>query len=347
MERRPFGAASDGRAVDEIILDNGTLRCSLLTYGAALRGLVVQGSAGQVDVVLGFDSMEAYELQDKFMGAVVGRYANRIAGGRFTLDGQEYVLARNDGENHLHGGPGGFFSKFWEAVPCGKHGVTFSCESGDMEEGYPGRLRVSVTYRLEGEALHLSYRAVTDRTTLCNLTSHAYFNLNGHNAGEAMEQILTLHAGHYTPVGPGSIPTGEIAPVEGTPMDFRTPAAIGARIDQSFRQLELCSGYDHNWVVDGEAGLLRPAAVLESIRTGVRMEVETTLPGIQFYAGNYMAGCPAGKGGARYSRRDAVCLETQFFPDTPNHPSFPQCFLRPGEAWEHETVFRFSRGVEL
>lgn len=343
MERRPFGAARDGRAVDEIILDNGTLRCSLLTYGAALRGLVVQGPAGPVDVVLGFDSMEAYELQDKFMGAVVGRYANRIAGGRFTLDGQEYVLARNDGENHLHGGPGGFFSKVWEAAPCGEHGVTFSCESGDMEEGYPGRLRVSVTYRLEGEALHLSYRAVTERTTICNLTNHTYFNLNGHDAGGAMEQILTLHAGHYTPVGPGSIPTGEIAPVEGTPMDFRTPAVIGARIDQSFRQLELCSGYDHNWVVDGETGVLRPAAILESTRTGVRMEVETTLPGIQFYAGNYMAGCPAGKSGARYGRRDAVCLETQFFPDTPNQSAFPQCLLQPGEAWEHETVFRFSR----
>lgn len=347
MEIRRFGTTRDGRGVDEIILDNGTLRCSLLTYGAALRGLVVQGSAGPVDVALGFDSMEDYEAQDKFMGAVVGRYANRITGGRFTLDGQEYVLARNDGENHLHGGPGGFFSKVWRAEPCGEHGVTFSCESEDMEEGYPGRLRVPVTYCLEGEALHLSCRAVTDRTTLCNLTNHAYFNLNGHDAGGAMEQILTLHAGRYTPVGPGSIPTGEIAPVEGTPMDFRNPAAIGARIDQPFHQLELCSGYDHNWVVDGEAGALRPAAVLESTKSGVRMEVETTLPGIQFYAGNYMAGCPAGKGGAKYDRRDAVCLETQFFPDTPNHPGFPQCVLQPGEAWEHKTVFRFSRAVEF
>lgn len=343
MERIPFGTACDGRAVDEIILDNGTLRCSFLTYGAALRGLAVPGAAGPVDVALGFDSVEAYETQDKFMGAMVGRYANRIAGGRFTLDGQEYVLARNDGENHLHGGPGGFFAKVWEAASCGEHGVTFSCESEDMEEGYPGRLSVSVTCRLEGEALHLSYRAVTDRTTVCNLTNHAYFNLNGHDTGGAMEQLLMLHAGYYTPVGPGSIPTGKIALVEDTPMDFRTPAVIGARIDQAFQQLELCCGYDHNWVVDGEAGLLRPAAVLESVKTGVRMEVETTLPGIQFYAGNYMDGCPVGKGGARYGRRDAVCLETQFFPDTPNHPNFPQCVLRPGEVWSHETVFRFSR----
>lgn len=342
MERKPFGMTRGGRAVDEIILDNGTLRCSLLTYGATLRSLTVPGAAGLVDVVLGFDSIEAYEAQDKFMGAVVGRYANRIAGGRFTLEGREYTLARNDGENHLHGGPGGLFSKVWRAEPCGEQGVTFSCESGDMEEGYPGRLSVSVTYQPEGGALRLSYRAVTDRTTICNLTNHAYFNLNGHDAGGAMEQYLTLCSGYYTPVGPGSIPAGDIVPVEGTPMDFRTPTVIGARIDQPFHQLELCSGYDHNWAVDGETGVLRPAAVLEGTRTGVRMEVETTLPGIQFYTGNYLTGCPSGKGGAKYGHRDAVCLETQFFPDTPNHPEFPQCVLRPGETWEHETVFRFS-----
>ena len=342
MERTPFGAARDGRAVDEIILDNGILRCSLLTYGAALRGLVAQGRRGPVDTVLGFDRMDDYEAQDQFMGAVVGRYANRIAGGRFTLDGQSYILARNDGENHLHGGPAGFFSKVWKVEPWGKYGAAFSCESGDMEEGYPGRLKVSVTYCLEGGALRLSYWAAADRATICNLTNHAYFNLNGHNAGGAMDQLLTLHASRYTPVGPGSIPTGVIAPVEGTPMDFRSPAAIGARIGQPFRQLELCSGYDHNWVVEGDPGTLRPAAVLEGAESGIRMEVETTLPGIQFYAGNYMAGCPAGKGGAEYGRRDAVCLETQFFPDTPNRPEFPQCVLRPGEAWEHETVFRFS-----
>lgn len=343
METRVFGVTRGGRAVDEIILRNEKIRCSLLTYGAALRGLAVRGRDGVTDVVLGFDTMEAYKTQDKFMGAVVGRYANRIAGGKFTLEGQDCILDRNDGENHLHGGPGGFFSKVWRAEPCGETCVMFSCESEDMEEGYPGRLSVSVTCRLEGGALHLSYRAVTDRTTVCNLTNHAYFNLNGHDAGGAMEQLLMLHAGHYTPVGPGSIPTGEVALVEGTPMDFRTPAVIGARIGQAFQQLELCCGYDHNWVVDGEAGLLRPAAVLESVKTGVRMEMETTLPGIQFYAGNYMDGCPVGKGGARYGRRDAVCLETQFFPDTPNHPNFPQCVLRSGEVWSHETVFHFSR----
>ena len=341
MERRPFGTTRDGRAVEEILLDNGVLRCSLLTYGAALRGLWVNTPRGPVDVALGFDTVEAYEAQDKFMGAIVGRYANRIAGGRFSLEGRECVLARNDGENHLHGGPAGFFSKVWQAEETGADGVTFSCESPDMEEGFPGHLTVSVTYRLEGGALRLIYRAESGGVTVCNLTNHGYFNLSGHDAGGAMDQVLTLRAGRYTPVVPGSIPTGELAPVEGTPMDFRTPHVIGERIGAPFRQLELCGGYDHNWVVDGESGTLRPAALLESRSTGVRMAVETTLPGIQFYSGNYMDGCPAGKGGAAYAKRDAVCLETQFFPDSPNHPNFPSCVLRPGETWAHETVFRF------
>lgn len=341
MDVRPFGVTRDGQSVDEIVLDNGVLRCSLITYGAALRGLTVQGREGPVDVALGFDTVEAYETQDKFMGAVAGRYANRIADARFTLDGQTYPLAPNDGENSLHGGPTGFATRVWRAEAAGDHGVTFSRESPDMEEGFPGRLQVSVTYRLEGSALHLLYRAVTDRPTVCNLTNHTYFNLNGHNAGGTMDQVLTLHAAAYTPVAPGSIPTGEIAPVGGTPMDFRTPRAIGERIDAPFRQLELCGGYDHNWVLDGQMGVLRPAALLESPRTGIRMAVETTLPGVQFYAGNYVDGCPAGKGGAHYGRRDGVCLETQFYPDTPNHPAFPSCVLRPGETWAHETVFRF------
>ncbi|MCI8810220.1 MAG: galactose mutarotase [Oscillibacter sp.] len=342
MKRKPFGVTRDGRTVEEIVLGNGKIQCSLLTYGASLRGLVVPGATGPVDIALGFDSMEAYEAQDKFMGAVVGRYANRIAGGRFTLNGQNYTLTRNDGENHLHGGPTGFFSKVWKVDFCGEKSVTFSCEAENMEEGYPGRLSVSVTYQLEDSELRLSYRAAADQATICNLTNHAYFNLNGHDAGGAMEQLLTLYASRYVPVKPGSIPTGEIALVEGTPMDFRTPTIIGARIDQPFRQLELCSGYDHNWIIDGASGAMRPAAMLESARSGIRMEVKTTLPGIQFYAGNYMANCPVGKGGAKYGRRDAVCLETQFFPDTPNHPEFPQCVLRPGEVWEHETVLRFS-----
>lgn len=343
MERRSFGTTRDGRAVEEIILDNGFLRCSLLTYGAALRCLWVPAIAGEVDVVLGYDTLRAYESQDKYLGALVGRYANRIAGGRFTLEGQMYTLAQNDGANHLHGGPGGFAGKVWRAEEAGEHAVIFTCESPDGEEGYPGALKAAVTYALEGKSLHLRYWARTDRTTVCNLTSHAYFNLHGHDAGGAMEQTLTLRASRYTPVVPGSIPTGEIAAVEGTPMDFRTPHVIGERIDAPFRQLELCGGYDHNWVVDGEAGVLRPAAVLESGRTGVRMSVETTLPGVQFYAGNFLAGCPAGKGGAVYGNRDGVCLETQFFPDSPNHPAFPSCVLRPGEVWAHETVFRFNR----
>lgn len=341
METSAFGTTRDGRIVEEIILDNGMLRCALLTYGATLRSLEVTTPGGNVDVVLGYDTLEAYESQDKYLGALVGRYANRIAEGRFTLEGRTYTLAKNDGRNHLHGGPRGFSGKVWQAEAAGEHAVTFTCESPDGEEGYPGRLKAAVTYTLEGKALRLRYWAGTDKTTVCNLTNHAYFNLHGHNAGGAMEQTLTLCAARYTPVVPGSIPTGELADVEGTPMDFRAPHVIGGRIDTPFRQLELCGGYDHNWVVDGAPGTLRPAAVLESGRTGIRMQVETTLPGVQFYAGNFLGGCPVGKGGAVYGNRDGVCLETQFFPDTPNQPAFPSCVLRPGEAWDHETVFRF------
>lgn len=341
MEVSPFGVTSDGRQVDQITLDNGILRCCILTYGATLTNLFVPGRDGQpVDVVLGFDQVQTYQEQDKYLGAVVGRYANRIAKGRFTLNGQEYTLACNNGENHLHGGPTGFSTQIWQAQPC-ENGVTFTYESQDMEEGFPGRLTAQVTYQLVGRELRLHYQAASDRDTVCNLTNHAYFNLSGHDAGGAMDQILTLHAQSYTPVIPGSIPTGEIAPVEGTPMDFRTPTPIGVRIDADFEQLQLCGGYDHNWVVDGPVGQLRPTARLESPVSGISMEVETTLPGVQFYAGNYLDGCPTGKGGARYGKRDGVCLETQFFPDSPNHPQFPQCVLRPGQVWDHTTVFRF------
>lgn len=349
MEIRPFGKTHDGLAVEEIILDNQQLRCSILTYGATLRGLTVPGVAGPVDVVLGFDYISDYETQDKFMGAIVGRYANRIANGCFSLDHQTYQLACNDGENHLHGGPTGFFSRIWtpEACPdCPDHqdAVRLSYESADLEEGFPGHLSVSVTYRLENHTLILDYSAKTDRSTICNLTSHAYFNLNGHQDinRSAMEQILTLYSSFYTPVKPGSIPTGILDPVSGTPMDFRKPTVIGSRIDDNFPQLKLCAGYDHNWVIDGTPNTLRPAALLESPKTGICMEVQTTLPGIQFYSGNYMAGCPVGKNGALYGHRDAVCLETQFFPDTPNHSNFPSCILRPGEIWKHTTCFRFN-----
>lgn len=342
MERRSFGFTRDKQPVDILTLDNGQLRCSVLTYGAALAALSVPAADGsQIDVALGFDSMEDYQTQDKFVGAIVGRYANRIAGGRFSLEGKTYTLALNDGENHLHGGPTGFANRVWTAEEC-PDGVCLHYESKDGEEGYPGALSASIIYRLEGSSLILHYQAAADRTTVCNLTSHAYWNLNGQGSGSAMGHTLTLFADRYTPVVPGSIPTGAVDPVEGTPLDFRTPRVIGERVDEPFRQLELCGGYDHNWVINGPTGTLRPAARLEGDKSGVILDLETTLPGVQFYSSNYLDGCPAGKGGARYARRDAVCLETQFYPDSPNHPDFPSCVLRPGETWDHTTVLRFS-----
>ena len=242
MERRSFGFTRDKQPVDILTLDNGQLRCSVLTYGATLAALSVPTADGRrVDVALGFDSMEAYQEQDKFMGAIVGRYANRIAGGRFSLEGKTYTLALNDGENHLHGGPTGFANRGWTAEEC-PGGVCLRYNSKDGEEGYPGALSASITYRLEGSSLILHYQAAADRTTVCNLTSHAYWNLNGQGSGSAMGHTLTLFADRYTPVVPGSIPTGALDAVEGTPMDFRTPRVIGERVDEPFRQLELCGG---------------------------------------------------------------------------------------------------------
>lgn len=237
MQRKPFGQTRDGQAVEIITLDNGQLSCTFLTYGATLVSLNVPDKEGKtVDVALGYDTLDAYESQDKYLGATVGRYANRIAAGRFTLDGVEYTLAVNDGDNHLHGGPTGFSTRVWQAdeVP---NGVRFTYHSQDMEEGFPGTLTAQVTYSLDGNALVAHYQATTDRPTVCNLTNHTYFNLNGHNSGTVLDHTLVLHAAHYTPVVPGSIPTGKIEEVAGTPMDFLYPHTIGQRIDRLFPQL--------------------------------------------------------------------------------------------------------------
>lgn len=343
MERKFFGETPDGRRVDLIVLDSGPARCGVLTYGGTLQFLEVPDRAGQpTDVALGFDGLEGYLGQDKFIGALVGRYANRIGGSTFTLEGVRYRLRANEGENHIHGGGEGFDKKLWEAreIP---QGVRLSLTSPHMEEGYPGRLEVSVSYLLHGTTLTIRFEAASDRDTVCNLTSHAYFNLKGQGRGKVTDHELKLFASNYTPVADSaSIPTGELAPVEGTPMDFRAPRLIGERIDQDFPQLRFGSGYDHNWAVDGSTGILRPAAQAYSAESGIAMEVDTTLPGIQFYAGNFLEGCPAGKGGAVYGNREGFCLETQFYPDSPNRPGFPQPLLRAGEKYDHTTVFRFS-----
>ncbi len=333
----------DGTQVDKLTLRGGTMSCEIITYGGAVRSLMVPDRDGNpVDVVLGFDTLDDYRAQDKYIGALVGRYANRIGGAKFTLNGVEYPLAANNGENALHGGLAGFDKQVWTVEAQTDNSVTLSLTSPDGQEGYPGTLKVRVTYTLGCGALSIDYRAVSDRDTVCNLTNHCYFNLSGHDSGSVESQDIRLNASRYTPIVPGSIPTGEIAPVDGTFMDLRHVQPIGACIDEDFDQLAMAGGWDHNWVIDGWDGKLRPAAWAWSPDTCIVMETFTTMPGVQFYAGNYLDGCPAGKGGAPYGKRCGFCLETQFFPDTPNWPEFPSCVLRAGEEYHSTTIYRFS-----
>ena len=340
----PFGVMPDGTAVELYVLTAGALSCNIITFGGSLQSLRVPDRTGRpVDVLLGFDTLEPYRTHGKSLGALVGRYANRIGGARFTLDGQTCQLAaNNNGVNHLHGGLVGFNQRVWTVEEAAEDRLTLSLFSPDGEEGYPGDLTVRVTYALTEEGLTIRYRAECGRSTVCNLTNHAYFNLSGHDSGPVLDQVIQLLADFYTPTDPLSIPTGEIAPVEGTPMDLRTPAPIGARIGEDFPQLLQAGGYDHNWIPNGRPGTLRPIARAFSETTGISMEVLSTLPGVQFYTGNYLDGCPAGKGGAPYANRWGFCLETQFYPDSPNHENFPSCVLRPGEVFDHTAAFRFS-----
>ena len=336
-----FGRLPDGRAVRQFTLTGGRISCDVLDYGATLRALRVPDRGGRLrDVVLGFDRMEDYLSQDSHHGATIGRFANRIGGAGFRLDGKDYPLAANDGRNHLHGGVYGFDRQLWTVTDASESGVTFSLLSPDGQEGYPGSLRVTVRYALDEGALTLEYRAETDKPTLCSLTNHAYFNLNGHADGEVLGHTVQIRADCYTPSDAGAIPTGEILPVDGTPMDLRRETPIGAQIDADFSQLQQAGGYDHNWVPNGSG--LREVAAARGERSGIRMRVFSTQPGLQFYTGNYLGGDPAGKGGAVYRRRCGFCLETQAFPDAPNKPQFPSAALRPGETYRQTTVYRFD-----
>ena len=347
-KRRIFGYMPDGTPVEEITLrSRGTrgevdLTCRIITYGAAVRSLEVSGQAGApVDVVLGFDTLEEYIAQDKYMGAIVGRYANRISGARFALDGIEYKLAANDGPNSLHGGNVGFDKQVWTVEELSDRKVTLSLVSPDGQEGYPGTMNVQVTYQLLDSVLSIKYEADCDQDTVCNLTNHTYFNLSGHGSGSVEKQHIKLLASRYTPIGPGSIPTGEIAAVGGTPMDLRTEQPIGAHIDAAFDQLTMAGGYDHNWVVDDWDVRLRPIALAWSPDTNIAMTAHTTLPGVQFYTGNYLDDGLRGKGGAVYNRRGGFCLETQFFPNGPNQDGFRSCVLWAGDKFLSRTTYRF------
>lgn len=333
----------DGSPVEQYTLRAGALSCDILTYGGALRALRVPDAAGApVDVLLGFDSLEDYRRQDKYMGALVGRYANRIGGASFSLNGQTFPLAANDGSNHLHGGDVGFDKQVWRAEMAGDNFLTLSLTSPDGQEGYPGTLHVQATYTLERNGLSILYLGECSRDTLCNLTNHAYFNLSGHASGPVGGQTIQIFASQYTPTDNGSIPTGEIAPVEGTSMDLRNPIRMDSQWDSDFPQLVQAGGFDHNWIIDGWDGALCPAARAWSPDTAIQMEVLTTLPGVQFYSGNYLDNCPAGKGSAPYAKRWGFCLETQCFPDSPHQPHFPSPILRTGERYASQTVYRFS-----
>lgn len=322
------------------------MEVEVLNYGAIIRALRVPDHAGNVDdVVLGFDCLSAYLRPHPYIGTVIGRYANRIGGARFVLDGRTYELTANDGLDHLHGGLKGFDKVLWEAAPFtngNEAGVRFTYVSPDGEEGYPGTLRATVTYTLaESNALVIDYEATTDKPTVVNLTQHTYFNLAGR--GDILNHELQIFADFYTPVDERLIPTGEICPVAGTPLDFRTPHRIGARIDAGHEQLRRSHGYDHNFVLrHTERGALELAARVYEPVTGRVMRVYTTEPGIQFYSGNCLDGSLTGKGGMVYSRHTGFCLETQHFPDAPNKTHFPSPVLRPGAIYRSRTVYAFD-----
>ena len=353
---QPFGMTHRGEAVSLYTLKNAHgMQAKVLDYGGIIVSLRVPDRNGRLDdVVLGFDSLGDYERGSPYFGAIIGRYGNRIARGRFTLDGRTYTLATNNGPNHLHGGVRGFDKVVWTAAQFERGdsvGLVLNYTSPDGEEGYPGTLRATVTYTLtDKNEFIFDYQATTDRPTPVNLTQHSYFNLAGDGKGDILGHVVTLNADRFTPVDSTLIPTGEIKSVAGTPFDFRTSTAIGARIDRNDEQLRYGRGYDHNFVLNkggrgGKGGIegdLTLAAHVYEPTTGRVMEISTTEPGLQFYSGNFLDGTLRGKHGVVYGHRSGFAMETQHFPDSPNRPAFPSTILRPGEEYRSRTIYRFG-----
>jgi aldose 1-epimerase len=350
-----FRDSADGQPISLYILRNkGNIQAAVTNYGARLVSLLVPDKDSVLtDVVVGYDSIGSYRHRpDTYFGAIVGRYGNRIGKARFTLEGKTYTLAKNNGPNTLHGGTKGFDAVVWTAKQTSDSSVELYYLSTDGEEGYPGNLQVKVTYTLtDGNGLRIDYSATTDKATVLNLTNHSYFNLNGQGNGTINDHLVQLFADHYTPVDSGLIPTGKIAPVAGTPLDFRTPMTIGSRIGAGNLQLKYGKGYDHNFILNplgganspaGPLGGLTPAAVVIGDHSGIMMKVFTDQPGVQFYTGNFMNGSNPIKGGKKDDYRTAFCLETQHYPDSPNEPSFPSTELKPGEVYLSRTVYQFS-----
>ena len=348
VTRAPFGTTKAGKPVESFTLKNANgIELTAISYGGIITSLKTPDNAGKfADIVLGFNDMAGYETPPPYFGAIIGRYGNRIAKGRFTIDGKEYKLATNNGPNHLHGGNVGFDKVIWKAEPiAGKNAIAFSYTSPDGDEGYPGALTMRVTYELtDKNELIVEYNATTTKTTPVNLTQHSYFNLAGEGNGDILGHELMLNADRYTPVSDALIPTGQLAPVQGTPFDFRKPTAIGARINNDDVQLKNGQGYDHNWVINRTGPGLQLAARVVEPKSGRTLEVSTTEPGIQFYAGNFLDGTLKGKSGKPYPKRSGFCLETQHYPDSPNQPSFPSTLLKPGQQYHSQTVFKFGVG---
>jgi aldose 1-epimerase len=340
-----FGTAR-GETVERYTLQNMRgMRVVILTYGGIIQSIEVPDRHGQLaNVALGFAEIDDYVARNPYFGALIGRFANRLAGARFTLDGTEYVLGANQEPNSLHGGLDGFDKRVWQVHSADARRLVLALDSPDGDQGYPGLLSVEVTYTLDDDddALRLDYRATTDRPTVLNLTNHSYFNLAGEGSGRIEDHVLTLHADAYTPIDASLIPTGAVEPVAGTPLDFRTPTPIGERLRSGFEQLVLAQGYDFNFVIDGQPGDLRSAARVEHPASGRVLEALSTEPGLQFYTGNFLDGSLVGPSGRVYRQGDAFTLETQHFPDSPNQPTFPSTVLRPGETFASTTVYRFS-----
>ncbi len=348
ISRKTWGSLPSGEQIEFYTFRNSSgIEAAITNYGGRLVTLKLPDRNGMFeDVVLGFDSLDGYIGKNPYFGALVGRYANRIANGEFSLDGHTYELARNNGPNALHGGVRGFDKVVWTGaeIPSG-NGQTLELKylSKDGEEGYPGDLSVTVTYALNDQnELKIEYEATTDKSTVLNLTNHSYFDLAGQSSGNILQHRVQINADKFTPVNSNLIPTGELRSVEGTPFDFRNATPIGFRIDDQDEQLQYGEGYDHNFVLNGSGGALSVAARVMEPRSGRVLEVLTTQPGVQFYTGNHLDGSAKGKGGTVYGFRYGFCLETQHFPDSPNQPNFPSTELKPGQRYRGTTIFRFS-----
>jgi aldose 1-epimerase len=345
ISQAPFGKTADGTPVEIYTLRNAKgCEARIMTYGGIVVSLKVPDKNGNFgDVVLGYDKLDDYVKNNPFFGALVGRYGNRIAGGKFTLAGKEYTLALNNAPNNLHGGPIGFDKRVWKAatlLTADGPVLQLTYLSKDGEEGFPGNLKVTATYTLTADnGLLLNYTATTDKATLCNLTQHSYFNLAG--KGDVLNNLVYINADKFTPVDKTLIPTGELKPVEDTPFDFRKPTAVGARINADDEQIKFGSGYDHNWVINKPLGKLGLVARVTEPTTGRVMEVLSTEPGVQFYTGNFLDGSITGKGGQVYQRRSGLCFEPQHYPDSPNHPQFPSAELKPGQTYQNTILYRF------